>query len=128
MKLTKKDIVEQCLQRIELVQHHVQNIDNAARFLGEAKRWESVDVGNLRDGLIEQELSEWRKLAMWGLTLEEAERDRIKAAVHDRFMRDGMHVADWFSGGVSPSSWLSSDEAEFREMAKVAFSPKNSAP
>lgn len=128
MKLTNKDIVEQCMQRIELMQQHVQNIDNAARFLGEARRWETVDLGNLRHGLIDQELAEWRKLAMWGLTLDDAERDRIKAAVHDRFLRDGMHVADWFSGGVSPNSWLSSDESEFREMAKAAFAPKSSAP
>lgn len=124
MKLKNTDIVVQCMERIELVQQHIKNIDNAKYFLSESRRWEKVDCTSLRNALFESEIDEWRKLAMWGLTLDDSERDRIKAAVHDRFMRDEMYVADWFSGGVSPGHWLSSDETAFREMAKVAFSPK----
>lgn len=123
MKLKNKDIVVQCMERIELIQQHIKHIDNAKYFLSDSRRWEKVDCTSLRNALIDEELSEWRRLAMWGLTLDDSERDRIKAAVHDRFLRDEMHVADWFSGGVSPGSWLSSDEKEFRAMAKEAFSP-----
>ena len=38
---------------------------------------------------------------------------------------DGMSVKSWLHpSGISPSSWLASDEEEFREMAKKAFAPK----
>ena len=83
-----------------------------------------IDHGDIINKLYEEEMVEWRKLAMWGLTLDDADRDRIKAAVHQRFLRDGMSVHDWMSDGVAAGSWLSSDEAEFRAMAKKAFAPK----
>ena len=124
MKLTNKDMVEHCMERIELIQQHVRNVDNAKTFLSLMNIFDDIYVGDLRHALIKQEVDEWRKLAMWGLTLDDAERDRIKAAVHDRFLRDDVKVADWFSGGVSPSQWLSSDENAFRAMAKAAFAPK----
>jgi len=58
------------------------------------------------------------------LTLDREEQDRIKAAVYDRFLRDGMSVATWMNNGTSPGSWLSCNEDAFREMAKAAFAPK----
>lgn len=66
-------------------------------------------------------------MAMWGLTLDDAERNRIKAAAHHRFLRDGISVGTWLNDGVEPSKWLTSDAEEFRDMARKAFGPKDVA-
>lgn len=122
MKLTNKDIVLQCMENITVLQGHIRSIEAAAAYLFN-RRKASVDYGNLRDFLVDSELEEWRKLSMFGLTLNDADRDRVKAAVHDRFLRDGVHVADWFNGGAQVSAWFSEDEDAFREMARKAFAP-----
>lgn len=84
-----------------------------------------IDCGNLHRELLDSELHEWRNLFMWALTLGDEARDRIKAAAHERFLRDGMHVAHWLTPeGTTPGKWLSTDEEEFREMARAAFAPK----
>lgn len=123
MKLKNTDMVMQSMQRIESLQQAVEMLDKINRMLYEEARHQSIDEGNLRRILIEKELAEWRTVSMWGLTLSDAERDRVKAAVHQRFMRDDMHVASWFNGGELPTSWLQADEDKFRAMAKKAFGP-----
>lgn len=123
MKLKNTDMVMQSMQRIESLQQAVEMLDKIKRMLYEEARHQSIDEGNLRRILIEKELAEWRTVSMWGLTLSDAERDRVKAAVHQRFMRDDMHVASWFNGGELPTSWLQADEDKFRAMAKKAFGP-----
>ena len=123
MKLKNTDMVLQSMQRIEALQHAVGMLDQIKRMIYDESRHKTVDEGNLRQILIDKELAEWRNVAMWGLTLSEAERDRVKAAVHQRFMRDDMHVASWFNGGALPTSWMQADEEAFREMAKQAFGP-----
>ena len=129
MKLTNKDVVAQCLERIEFIQQHQKNVSAAVHHIhSRAHGSKQVDTGDIMSRLFDQELTEWRNLAMWGLTLDDDERDRIKAAAHARFLHDGMHVANWLnSDGVSPGSWLKADEDEFRAMAKAAFAPKASA-
>lgn len=82
---------------------------------------------NIVNKLYEEEMVEWRKLAMWGLTLDDADRDRIKAAVHQRFLRDGMSVHDWMNDGVAAATGFLATKAEFRAMAKTAFAPKEEA-
>lgn len=125
MKLTNKDIVLQCMRDIEFLQNHVANIDAAVAAVHRAHRLSNVDCGTLRETLCNMELKQWRQMAMWGLTLDDDERDRIKAAVHERFLSDRMHVAEWFSDtGGTPGAWLHADEIEFRKMAKLAFGPK----
>lgn len=124
MKLTNKEIVSQCMERVKCWQHHCAAIDAACYALNNDKRHVSVETGNLRDLVIQRELDAWRDLAMWGLTLDKDERDRIKAAVHERFLRDGMNVAKWFSNGRDPGSWLAADDEEFRAMAREYFAPK----
>ena len=125
MKLTNKQMVEEAMERIELLQLHVNAVEAAARCLQHRRsyRGETITYGNLRDTLFEEEMKEWRNLCMWGLTLDDDERDRVKAAAHQRFLADGTHVANWFNRGVTPGSWLSADEAEFRAMAKKSFGP-----
>lgn len=125
MKLTNKTVVEECMTRIEQLQEHVKAIEAAAYCLRARKRQRQVEFGNLIDSLISDELDEWRNLALWGLTLDDAERDRIKAAAHQRFLRDGISVGTWLNNGVEPSQWLVSDEEEFRDMARKAFGPKD---
>lgn len=125
MKLTNKDIVIGCLERIDILQEHIRRVSAALSYMRMLDRRADVDADDIIHKLTRLENDEYRKLAMWGLTLDDADRDRIKAAVHHRFLRDGMSVADWINGGVTPGSWLTSDEAEFRAMAKKAFSPRN---
>lgn len=123
MKFTNKKMAEEAMVRIEHIQAHLTAIDAAARCLSERRPHQAIEFGNLRDALYYEEMEEWRKLFMWGLTLADDERDRIKASAHQRFLRDGMHVAHWINNGISPGSWLSADEAEFKSMAKAAFMP-----
>ena len=125
MKLTNKSIVVGCLERIEVLQEHVRRVSDAVHYIRSLDRRTEIDHVDIINKLYEEEMIEWRKLAMWGLTLDDADRDRIKAAVHQRFLRDGMAVHDWMSDGVAAGYWLSSDEEEFRAMAKKAFSPKD---
>ncbi len=127
MKLTNKSIAVGCLERIEVLQEHVRRVNDAVHYIRSLDRRTEIDHGDIINKLYEEEMVEWRKLAMWGLTLDDADRDRIKAAVHQRFLRDGMSVHDWMNDGVAAGSWLSSDEAEFRAMAKKAFAPKEEA-
>ena len=124
MKITNKQVVEECMARIEQLQEHIKAVEAAAWCLRERKKWVEVDYGNLHDLLISEELEEWRNLALWGMTLDDAERDRVKAAAHQRFLDDGQCVGTWMNNGVQPSSWLVSDEEKFRAMAKKAFGPK----
>lgn len=124
MKFTSKQMVEETLIRIEQIQAHIGAIEAAVRYLNHRNRHGNIDCGTLRSSLIQEELKEWQNLFMWGMTLDGAERDRIKAAGYQRFLRDGMHVAQWMNDGVSPTHWLEADDAEFRAMARKAFAPK----
>jgi hypothetical protein len=123
MKITNKQIVEESMVRIEQLQLHIAAIDAAVRCLSERRKNFQIDFGNLRDALYYEEMNEWREMFMWGLTLSDDDRDRIKMAAHQRFLRDGMYAAKWFNNGRTPGSWLSADEAEFRAMVKSVFSP-----
>lgn len=126
MKFTNKQMVEEAMARIEQLQAHISAIEAAGRCLNERNPHQSfkIDYGNLRDILIQNELDEWRNLFMWAITLDDEERDRIKAAGYHRFLRDGMHVAHWINNGVSARSWLQSDDEQFRVMARKVFIPK----
>jgi len=125
MKFSNKRMVEECLIRIETISKCIDDIDKISSFLYQRKHREwNVDTGNMRSTLIDEELNEWRNLCMWGLTLDDEEKDRIKAAVYNRFLSDNMNVSHWLNNGISPSSWLTSTEEEFRNMAKEAFKPK----
>lgn len=123
MKFTNKQMVEECMTRIEHIQDHQRSVDGAAYFIRQGNRQLTVDFGNIRGELVKAELDEWRKLFMWAMTLDDADRDRIKAAGHARFLADKMHVADWINDGVSPGMWSVADENEFRVMAKKHFAP-----
>lgn len=123
MKLTNAHMVEQAMTRIELIQQHLTHLEQAKRFVSERSR-ETANTGTLFDDLVRLELGEWRNVAIWGLTLSQDEQDRIKAAVHQRFLRPGMSVTHWMHDGITPGQWLAADEEEFRAMARKAFSPK----
>lgn len=113
MKITNKKVVEECMIRIKTAQEHISAVEMAGYFIRDVRRYRNVEYGNIREFL-----------TAWGLTLDDAERDRVKAAVYQRFLRDGMSVGKWLGNGIEPSQWLVSDEEEFRAMAKEAFGPK----
>jgi len=126
MKVTNKQVVEESLVLIQLLQEHTNAVDAAASFIRHLKPHYTtpVDFGNLREKLINLELEEWRKLFMWALTLTTEEQDRIKAAAHDRFLNNKTYVAHWFTEGGYTGKWLVADEEEFREMTRKVFAPK----
>ena len=113
------------MERINVLQEHIMAVENAARYISSATYRERVINSNLRELLIEEELEEWRNLCMWGLTVDDKTRDRIKVAARQRFLRDDISVAHWLNNGVMPGHWLVADEDEFKEMAKKAFGGEN---
>jgi nicotinic acid phosphoribosyltransferase len=128
MKISNKKLVEECLERIELLQLHIAAVDSAKAHLSRLKQWQGVrvDSGNLRSELIDSELDEWRKLFMWCLTIEDETRDRIKAAAYQRFLDQRNNVSQWLNpDGVVAGSWLKADEDEFRIMVSKLFSSNN---
>ena len=127
MKVTNKQVVEECLVCIQLLQEHINAVNAAAYFVDRLEphyNTTPVDFGNLRERLFNLELEEWRKLFMWALTLTTEEQDRIKAAAHDRFLNNKTYVAHWFTEGGYTGKWLVADEEEFREMTRKVFAPK----
>jgi len=121
MKITARTCVEEALVRIEEIQQHIKNVESAHWYLG--KRHPDgfgIATGKVRSLLIEEELEEWRNVFMWAITLSNEEQERIKAAAYDRFLAR-TSVAHWLNNGIMPSSWLASDEEEFREMARKSF-------
>lgn len=127
MKITNKKLIEECLERIDLLQLHIAAVDSAKLHLSRIKQWQcfKVDSGNLRSELIDSELDEWRKLFMWCLTIEDDVRDRIKAAAYQRFLDQRTDVSQWLNPDcVVASSYLKSDEDDFRAMVSKVFSPK----
>ena len=125
MKISNKRITEECLARIEMISKCIDDIDKISSLLYQRKhRGWNVDPGNMRSTLIEEELHEWRHLCMWGLTLDDEEKDRIKAAVYNRFLSSDMNISYWLNNGISPSTWSTADEDEFRKMAREVFKPK----
>lgn len=118
------DVVEEILTRIETLQLHQQAIQSAHRCVQDLKyRQFNINDGNLLQSLIELELDEWRNLFLWGLTVDKATQDRIKAIGYQKFLGHNKAVEHYFNNGCQPSKWLVADEEEFRAMCKKEFSP-----
>jgi len=123
-KMHKKQILEEAMERIMYCRELQENYMTCLTYLRRKDRDFSVAGDSIYTALMQSELEEWRNLLIWGITCDHNTVDRIKAAVHERFLAERMHVASWFHNGETPSGWLTSDEKEFREMAKKAFAPK----
>jgi len=126
-----KQMAADCMRRIETINEHVAAIEAAAQFMAERRSSASWDADAfkasepLRRMLIESELDEWRNLAMWGLVVDHATRERIKVEVHQRFLRKGIATAHHWNGGVTPGTWMDADDKAFREMCRKAFAPES---
>jgi hypothetical protein len=123
MKFDKKQMAEDAMVRIETIQAHQKAVQAAMACISVRRPHTRIE-GNLVQLLYEAELNEWHSLLLWGITLDDAERDRIKAAAHQRFLNENTSVAEWLNDGITPSHWLAAEEDEFREMARKAFAPK----
>jgi hypothetical protein len=124
-----KTIVADIAERIAQIQAHVDSINGVIHFLGARNHYQKIDSGELIPKLIEWEIDEWRNLFMFANIVDQKERDRIKAAGYERFLKDGMTVSHFLTGdGSTPSSWLSADEDKFREMCRKAFAPQKESP
>lgn len=122
MKFSSKRMVEEALKRIDVLQGYIAAIDSATSYIYNIEHSKIVDSGSLRKTLIEMELGEWRHLFLWGITLDQAERDRIKLAGYQRFIKD-IDISPWLNNGIKNSSYLTADKEEFLEMAAHAFAP-----
>jgi len=121
---TIKLLCEESAMRIGQIQEHIKSVDAAISCLHERNGFDfKSDVGQLLNCLYSEELKEWRHFFMFGLALDDDDKDRIKAAAYQRFLNDKMHVAHWLNNGISPAMWMSADEKRFREMVKRAFYP-----
>ncbi len=123
-------VIEEILGRIEELQVHTKNLNAALRHvnLRNHNRGSGAMESALRNELYRLELEEWRNLFMWGMVVDEAARDRIKAAAYERFLGDRIAVTHWLEpSGISPGMWYSADEEAFRDMAREAFAPRTVA-
>jgi hypothetical protein len=132
-KKTDKDVeatnelLDKLVNRIIRTQQMLSAIDEITSHLRNTHRGygTEIDSGNIRDLLYADECKAWRDLCMWGLTVDNTVRDRIKAAVYGRYLSNNFHVADWLTDhGGSPGTWLKADEEAFRKLAKRMFAPK----
>jgi len=130
-RFNTRQMAADCMRRIETINEHVAAIEAAAQFMAERRGSASRDADAfkaaepLRRMLIELELDEWRNLTMWGLVVDRKTRGRIKAEVHQRFLRRGISTAHHWNGGVMPGSWMDADDKAFREMCRKAFAPES---
>ncbi len=118
-----KAVVKNLMVQIEIAQTHIRNLDSILHYLSSVSPGEKLNIGDVRSRLIARELSLWQDICMWGLTLDNDARDRIKAAAYDRMLKDKAVCSYLSEDGTTPGRWLSSDAAEFREMARKAFAP-----
>jgi hypothetical protein len=124
MRLKNTDMIEQAMVRIEILQAHWKALSEACNHIHMRKQHNfKLETGNIFETLVQEELHEWRNLFMWALTVDDDVRNRIKAAAHERFLSENTCVSSWLNDGVIPTRWLSSDEDEFREMARKVFMP-----
>ena len=122
--MNKEQMIEEAMNRIMQVREMQEAYLACTSALQRKHSDYKLGDGKVFNDLMAWELEEWRGLLMWGMLVDQKTKDRIKAAAHERFLSDRMHVADWFNNGINPRSWLTCDEKEFRKMAKEAFSPK----
>lgn len=116
-------MIRQCMEQIERLQMHIKAHEAACRVIWERHRDAKLS-NDVHRALVAMELDAWRDLSMWALTLDDAERDRIKAAAYARFLGDGKDMGRWLSEDGTPvSSWSCADEEHFRAMARELFQP-----
>jgi hypothetical protein len=125
--MKNKEMVQNLLEQIEVVRNHYDATQGALYFM----RTQRYGMDNnklypdeLLHTLIATELDLWRSVFMFGMTLSDEDRDRIKAAAYDRFLNDNMSVRHYLPGGESAGMWFVKDEEEFRAMCKELFAPK----
>jgi len=125
--MKNKEIVQQLLEQIEVVRQHYDAVQGALYYIRTIKRGtdkSSLYPDELLTALVTEELELWRRVFMFGLTLPDDERDRIKAAAYEWFLSDQMSVAYYLFGGENAGKWFVKDEEEFRAMCKEIFAPK----
>ena len=115
--MKNKEYVLKLLEEIEVTQSHFNAVRSAMNYASTGSYINRCFNEDLLDALSHIELDLWRRVFMFGMTLKDEDRNRVKAAAYQRFLS---------SGGREPShaSWLKVDEKEFREMTREVFAPK----
>lgn len=77
----------------------------------------------LRSRLLDKEREAWMEAQMWGLGAGGEMEERVRNAVRERFLGEGMHVM-WHLDPQKqiPGGWSSEAETEFRRQINEAFS------
>lgn len=122
--MKNKDLVVQLMEKIDVVRNHYTAVQSAMYFARHNRYGEEVFSQDVLTALVAIELDLWRQVFMFGMTLNDKEQERIKAAAYQRFLADGISVKDYLPGGANAGSWLVSEEEEFREMCKKLFAPE----
>ena len=121
--MKNKEYVFKLLEEVEVIRNHYNAVLRAMDYTRTGVFINKTFNGDLLDALSSMELDIWRRAFMFGLTLKDEDRDRIKAAAYQRFLSGGLK--EYLPGGInSATGWMQADEDEFHEMVRVAFTPK----
>ena len=120
---TNKKYLEECLTRIQYLQELQQNVMVATNYLHSACH-DNLNTGNILDKLYDAELKEFRTLFIFALTVDDETKDRIKLIAHERFLKAKCDISYLFNDGMVNQAYSCQTEEEFREMARIAFAPK----
>lgn len=120
MRIAQRKVVLDALTNIRQLEEHWEAVHAALhRARGGGYERASVEADDLLRKLMERQLDEFRKLFMWAITLTDEEQALIKRVAHERFLKDGISVADYLAPWGGPI--LVKAEEEFREMCREAF-------
>ena len=121
---TKRDLLDMNVKKIEQAQQYLSALGEISSFIQRYKLgYASIDFGSLRTQLFEVEQGAWQDLAMFALISTDKDRERVRAAMYARFLREDMSVAHWLNGGTEPRKWMTADVEELRTMFLNEFSP-----
>jgi len=128
-KPSMQGLLKDYMERLEEVRLHLDSLERTSRYVydschGRNNEKTEAAYNVLRTSLMDRELDLWRYVFMFALTVPEKERERIKAAAHDRFLSKHWSILDHMYNGRTPKQWLTADEQTFRDMCTEAFKPK----
>jgi len=121
---TKRELLDMNVNKIERSQQYLSALGEIATFIqAHIHGNPGIEFGSLRAQLLAVEQSAWQDLAMFALISNGKDRERVRAAMYSRFLREKVSIAEWLNGGVSPSRWFTAEAKELRQMFLEEFAP-----
>lgn len=120
----KRDLLDMNIKKIEQSQQYLSALGEMVVFIqNNVHGNQSVEFGSLRTQLLEAEQNAWQDLAMFALISTDKDRERVRAAMYARFLREKISIAEWLNGGISPHKWFTAEAKELRKMFLEEFAP-----